>query len=117
MAVQTIREKIESETQKSMRIARMIKNKDDNQQKQISYNQFQPAPAQQLNKLMIGLDHAPANFDLKNRIVGSNGTNLNYIRNETGAMVTLRGRSSMFIDPTTGTESNEPLHLFIDHTK
>lgn len=116
MAVQTIKDKIESETQKSLKIARMMKNNDDNQQKQINYSQFQP-PAQQLNKIMIGLDHAPANFDLKNRIVGSNGTNLNYIRNETGAMVTLRGRSSMFIDPNTGTESNEPLHLFIDHTK
>lgn len=70
-----------------------------------------------VEKLLIGLDHAPAAFDLRGQLLGSNGANLNYIRNETGANPTLRGRGSMFIDPVLGAESQEPLHLYIEHTR
>lgn len=71
----------------------------------------------QVDKVMIGLDHAPPAFDLRGRIIGQGGTNLEYIRNETGAVVTLRGRGSLFIDPSSGTESLEPLHFFIEHPR
>lgn len=67
-------------------------------------------------KLPIFLD-APFAFDLRSRVVGMGGTNLNYIQTETGATVTLRGKGSLFIDPTTQNESNEPLHLYIEHSK
>lgn len=70
-----------------------------------------------VEKLMIGLDHAPAAFDLRGQLIGTGGANLNYIRNETGANATLRGRGSMFIDPAMGTESQEPMHLYIEHTR
>lgn len=70
-----------------------------------------------VEKLLIGLDHAPVAFDLRGQLLGSNGANLNYIRNETGANPTLRGRGSMFIDPILGAESQEPLHLYIEHTR
>lgn len=70
-----------------------------------------------VEKLMIGLDHAPPAFDLRTQIIGVGGANLIYIRNETGAVATLRGRGSMFIDPALGIESPEPMHLYIEHTR
>ena len=66
-------------------------------------------------KIMIGLDHAPPDFNLRGRIIGDGGTNLNYIRAETGANVSLRGMGSLFIDPSIGTEQPEPMHLFVEH--
>lgn len=70
-----------------------------------------------VEKLMIGLDHAPPAFDLRSQIIGVGGANLIYIRNETGAVATLRGRGSLFIDPALGNESPEPMHLYIEHTR
>ncbi|XP_043277485.1 extensin-like isoform X2 [Venturia canescens] len=70
-----------------------------------------------VEKICIGIDNAPPGFDLRGRIIGSGGANLLYIRGETGANVTLRGRGSQFIDPALGTESPEPLHLYIEHQK
>lgn len=70
-----------------------------------------------VEKIMVGLDHAPPSFDLRGRLIGSGGANLNYIRTETGAMATLRGRGSLFIDSHLGHESQEPLHLFIEHLR
>lgn len=70
-----------------------------------------------VEKLMVGLDHAPAAFDLRTNIIGVGGANLIYIRNETGAVATLRGRGSLFIDPALGIESPEPMHLYIEHTR
>jgi hypothetical protein len=82
-------------------------------------NNFQKNMAHLQNtvaKLPVILDAPPA-FDLRNRVVGVDGTNLNYIQTETGALsVSLRGKGSLFVDPTTQSESNEPLHLYIEHT-
>ncbi|KAJ6636330.1 KH likey domain-containing protein 4, partial [Pseudolycoriella hygida] len=79
-------------------------------------------PAQQTNqtfvdRIPVGLDHAPPAFDLRGQLIGAGGANLHYIRNETGAVATLRGRGSLFIDPQLGTESQEPMHLYIEHTR
>lgn len=65
-------------------------------------------------KICVGIENAPEGFDLKGRIIGAGGANLLYIRGETGANITLRGRGSQFIDPVLGTESPEPLHLCIE---
>lgn len=70
-----------------------------------------------VEKIFIGLDHAPDTFDLRSRLIGSGGANLNYIRTETGAMATLRGRGSLFVDPMMGIESPEPIHLYIEHLR
>lgn len=70
-----------------------------------------------VEKLMIGLDHAPVAFELRTQIIGVGGANLIYIRNETGAVATLRGKGSLFIDPALGVESQEPMHLYIEHTR
>ncbi|XP_066590962.1 uncharacterized protein [Prorops nasuta] len=70
-----------------------------------------------VEKICIGIENAPQGFDLRSRIIGPGGANLLYIRGETGADVTLKGRGSRFIDPVLGTESPEPLHLYIEHPK
>lgn len=67
-------------------------------------------------KIMVGLDHAPIAFDLKSHVIGVAGANLNYIRNETGAMATLRGKGSGFVESHLGYESTESMHLFLEHT-
>lgn len=65
-------------------------------------------------KICVGIENSPQGFDLRGRIIGAGGANLLYIRGETGATITLRGRTSQFIDPNLGTESPEPLHLCIE---
>ena len=62
----------------------------------------------------MGIENPPQGFDLRGRIIGPGGANLMYIRGETGSNVSLRGRGSQFIDPSTGVESSEPLHLCIE---
>lgn len=76
-----------------------------------------PPPGQQacVEKITINLN-APPNFEIREKILGSNDQNLNYIRSETKAKISLRGRGSMFYDPANGgAESNEPLHLYLEH--
>lgn len=70
-----------------------------------------------VEKIFIGLDHAPPTFDLRSRLIGTGGANLNYIRTETGAMATLRGRGSLFVEPMLSIESPEPIHLYIEHLR
>ncbi|XP_076288665.1 uncharacterized protein LOC143213060 isoform X2 [Lasioglossum baleicum] len=70
-----------------------------------------------VEKICVGIENAPEGFDLRGRIIGAGGANLLYIRAETAANVTLRGRGSQFVDPVLGAESPEPLHLYIEHPK
>ncbi|KAG8247539.1 hypothetical protein J6590_058573 [Homalodisca vitripennis] len=67
-----------------------------------------------MEKVIIGLDNAPPTFDVRNKVLGPAGANLQYISNETGAVVTLRGRSSGYPEAGTGQESPEPLHICVD---
>lgn len=52
-------------------------------------------------------------FNLPMKLIGQGGSNLNYIKNETGAIVTLRGIGSAFLEPGTQQEAPEPLHFCI----
>lgn len=65
------------------------------------------------DKIFINLN-SPAAFQLRQKVLGDNNTNLTYIVQETKANVTLRGRGSGFTEQN-GAESNEQLHLFIQH--
>lgn len=67
-----------------------------------------------VEKIFINLN-APIQFNLRHKILGDQNANLQYIINETNAKVTLRGRGSGFIEPNLGIESQEPLHLYIEH--
>jgi hypothetical protein len=82
---------------------------------QCSYNEsFLTRSYSIQEKICVGIENAPQGFDLRGRIIGAGGANLLYIRGETGATVTLRGRGSQFVDPALGSESPEPLHLCIE---
>lgn len=107
MAIQKINEIIKTEYQSSLNRPSRFTNA--------------PPPLMSLHtgvasveKICIGIENAPQSFDLRGRIIGTGGANLLYIRGETGANVTLRGRGSQFVDPSLGTESPEPLHLYIE---
>jgi len=65
-------------------------------------------------KVFVGIDGAPSGFDLRNKLLGAAGANLVYMRNETGAVVSLQGKGSGTVDPATGLESHEPLHFYIE---
>ncbi|XP_012946847.1 proline-rich protein 36, partial [Aplysia californica] len=65
-------------------------------------------------KLYIGLEHAPPNFDTKNKLLGPGGSFLQHIQTETGAHVSLRGKGSGFGD-LGGADTIEPMHVHIEH--
>lgn len=66
-----------------------------------------------VEKVFINLN-TPPSFQLRQKILGENNANLQYIISETKANVSLRGIGSGYFEQN-GTESNEPLHLMIEH--
>lgn len=64
-------------------------------------------------KIFINLNAPPA-FQLRQKVLGDSATNLQYIASETRANVSLRGRGSGYVEHN-GAESNESLHLYIEH--
>lgn len=50
---------------------------------------------------------------MKNKVLGDNNENVEYILNETGAVMTLRGKGSGFLDFKEKKESDEPLHIHV----
>lgn len=64
-------------------------------------------------KVPINLN-APPVFQLRQRIVGEDNANLQFIVQETKAKVTLRGKDSGTAEQN-GADSNEPLYLYIEH--
>lgn len=66
------------------------------------------------SKVAVGMDTAPPQFNLVNRVEGSDGAHLQFIANQSGASVTLKGRGSGFLEPATGLESPSPLHVMVE---
>lgn len=66
-------------------------------------------------KVFVGMDYTPPEFDLRTKLIGVNYTNFNFVANTTGAKVILRGRGSGFLEPTSGREAFESMYVFISH--
>ena len=69
------------------------------------------------DKVFVGLEQAPESFKVVDKLQGPSGTFLQHIATQTGAKVFLRGRGSGYIEPTSGKESFEALHVYIRYCK
>lgn len=52
--------------------------------------------------------------EIRIRLAGENNSNMKYIQDETGATIFMRGIGSGFIEPSTGMESQEALHFYLE---
>jgi len=72
-----------------------------------------PDENKHLRKLSLEVENFDPAFPLRMRILGKDGTNIKHIRQQTGALVWLNGAGSGRVEPETGEESKEPLHMLI----
>ncbi|CAG8651344.1 8956_t:CDS:10 [Dentiscutata erythropus] len=64
------------------------------------------------DKVFVGIE-PDRTFNARAKIVGPQGAYVKHIQQETGAKVQLKGRGSGYVEPTSGTEAFEPLHIHI----
>ncbi|CAJ0844126.1 5691_t:CDS:10 [Entrophospora sp. SA101] len=74
---------------------------------------FAPAPQTSTpHKVFVGIE-PDRTFNARAKIVGPQGAYVKHIQAETSAKVQLKGRGSGYVEPTSGTEAFEPLHIHI----
>ncbi|KAF2117717.1 hypothetical protein BDV96DRAFT_597604 [Lophiotrema nucula] len=62
----------------------------------------------------IPVDLEPiSGFNLRAQVVGQGGANVKFVQQETSCKVQIKGRGSGFLEPNSGTESDEPMYLHI----
>ncbi|CAG8460407.1 3135_t:CDS:10 [Paraglomus brasilianum] len=64
------------------------------------------------DKVFVGIE-PDRSFNARAKIVGPQGAFVKHIQQETGAKVQLKGRGSGYVEPTSGAEAFEPLHIHI----
>ncbi|RHZ79676.1 hypothetical protein Glove_142g47 [Diversispora epigaea] len=64
------------------------------------------------DKVFVGIE-PDRTFNARAKIVGPQGAYVKHIQQETGAKVQLKGRGSGYVEPTSGVEAFEPLHIHI----
>jgi hypothetical protein len=64
-------------------------------------------------KVRIGMDSAPASFNLLNKLRGDDGVNVGYIGKEAGVTLAIKGLGSGTKDPMSGQELQEPLFFHV----
>nr|CAG8513933.1 8420_t:CDS:10 [Entrophospora candida] len=64
------------------------------------------------DKVFVGIE-PDRTFNARAKIVGPQGAYVKHIQAETSAKVQLKGRGSGYVEPTSGTEAFEPLHIHI----
>lgn len=64
-------------------------------------------------KITVGIDVFPSIFRMKSKILGEKSENVEYILNETGSVITLRGKGSGFLEGKNSKESDDPLHVHV----
>ncbi|KAG5461427.1 MAG: hypothetical protein BJ554DRAFT_6385 [Olpidium bornovanus] len=71
-------------------------------------------PGQIDTKVFVGLE-VDRCFNVRAKLVGPGGAYVKHIQQETGSRVQIKGRGSGFIEPATGRESEENLHIHVIH--
>lgn len=67
------------------------------------------------HKIFVGLDDAHPDFNVNYSLGGDKGTNFGFIMQQSGGKVFLRGKRSGYLEPNSGRESFEALHLYVSH--
>eukprot|EP01134_Creolimax_fragrantissima_P003556 CFRG3556T1 len=68
----------------------------------------------QQEKVYIGLTSVPG-FDVMDNLKGPNNSYFDHITHSTNSSLILRGRGSGYLEPTSGKEAFEALHIFVSH--
>jgi hypothetical protein len=64
------------------------------------------------DKILVGFDYAPPNYDLKSKIYGPNCAHVRHIEKEGGALLFIQGRGCRYPDED---DTDEPPHLIVKY--
>eukprot|EP01136_Pigoraptor_vietnamica_P026228 Opistho-1_new@7150 len=73
-----------------------------------------PGGASVTDKVYMPFESVPG-FNVKAKFIGPGGSYVKHIERESGARIQLRGRGSGYLEPVSGKEAFEPLHVHVSH--